>query len=112
MGEPLRDLIGYKDDCNKPRTDLLPASALLEVSRVLAFGAKKYGAWNWQSVPDGRHRYCAAALRHIFASMDGERMDNESGLPHLAHAACCLLFLLWIDMEDGRNERTHQAIRP
>lgn len=26
-----------------------------------------------------------------------ERLDPESGLPHLAHAACCLLFALELD---------------
>ena len=28
---------------------------------------------------------------------DGEKNDLESGLHHLAHAGCCLLFMLWLD---------------
>ena len=37
--------------------------------------------------------------RHIFAWWGGEDKDPETGFSHLAHAACCLLFL----MEFQRN---------
>jgi len=33
-------------------------------------------------------------LRHLTAWWAGEDLDPESGLHHLAHAACCLMFLL------------------
>lgn len=69
--------------------DVTPA--LLEVARVLTFGAAKYGPNNWQNVKPFADRYYAALLRHLFAS---EHVDPESGLSHLAHAACCALFLL------------------
>jgi hypothetical protein len=84
---------GRKDDGGKIRVDLLPIGALQEVARVLTFGANKYGANNWQNV-EPRSRYYGAALRHLFARGRGETHDSESGLPHLAHAACCILFLL------------------
>ncbi len=35
----------------------------------------------------------AAAQRHLIAHYSGEDIDPESGLPHLAHASCCLMFL-------------------
>lgn len=102
---PVAAPIGFKDDgqCDssaplKPRPELLPPGPLLEVSRVLAYGAKKYtrngqdGADNWCLVANGRSRYLGAALRHIFARLRGEILDQESGLPHLAHAATCVLF--------------------
>lgn len=104
--------VGFKDDgqCDsaaplKPRPELLPPGPLLEVCRVLAYGAKKYtrngqdGADNWALVANGRSRYLGAALRHIFARLRGEILDNESGLPHLAHAATCVLFSM------GHEER-------
>jgi len=34
------------------------------------------------------------AFRHMYAFADGEDMDKETGLSHLAHARCCMAFLL------------------
>jgi hypothetical protein len=70
------------------------APALLAVARVLTFGATKYGPNNWQNVTPFKDRYYAALLRHLFLRASGEVLDAESGLPHLAHAGCCALFLL------------------
>lgn len=72
----------------------LPGASLEAVTSVLHFGARKYGEHNWQNVDSGVKRYTSAALRHLFAWSGGEAMDPESGLPHLAHAACSLLFAL------------------
>lgn len=82
-----------KDDGNKPRYDLMPFDALDEVGRVFAFGATKYAAHNWcKGMAWGR--LIAAACRHVGAFARGENNDPESGLSHLAHAACCVLMLL------------------
>lgn len=89
MSEP-----GRKADAGKARFDLVPFAALEEVVRVLEFGAAKYSAGNWRFVENARVRYLAAALRHISAWARGQRNDPESGRHHLAHAACCVLFLL------------------
>lgn len=84
-----------KHDGGKPRLDLLPFMAVTEVGKVMTFGAQKYGDNNWREAkPDQYHRYEAAAYRHLFAYSQGELIDPESGLPHLAHAATNLLFLL------------------
>jgi hypothetical protein len=91
------NLEGVKHDVEKERWDLLPVSSVRDVVRVLGFGAAKYSVDNWQKVPDARRRYYAAALRHLVAWWDGERLDPESRLPHLAHAACCVLFLMWFE---------------
>lgn len=84
---------GTKHDSGKPRMDLLCPQVLLEVGAVLEFGARKYSPNGWRSVPDLKARYTAAALRHMTAHMSGESVDAESGLSHLAHALCCLMFL-------------------
>lgn len=88
---------GVKFDGAKPRWSLLPAGTVGQVVNVLEFGAKKYAADNWQRVPDSRARYYDASQRHIDAWWNGELLDPETGLPHLAHAVCCLLFLMWFD---------------
>jgi hypothetical protein len=88
-----------KHDSEKPRWDLLPFDAIGAVVRVLTFGARKYAPDNWRTVPESRRRYFSAAQRHLAAWWQGERTDPESGEHHLAHAACCVLFLLALDRE-------------
>ena len=85
--------VGVKYDAGKPRLDLLPWDAVLACGETLAYGAQKYGEDNWSRVPNGRARYLAASLRHIVAFAQGEWLDAESGLPHLAHALTSLMFL-------------------
>lgn len=85
---------GVKHDSGKPRWDLVPMRAVQAIADVLAHGARKYGANNWQGLEDFEARYYAAALRHLTAWRGGEHTDPESGLPHLAHAACSVVFLL------------------
>ena len=92
---------GQKYDQDKPLWNLLPWDSVKEVVDVLTFGAKKYEPENWKKVPDARNRYFAAAMRHLTAWWEGEKKDTETGLSHLAHAVCCLLFLIWLDNQDG-----------
>ena len=87
-----------KYDDGKPPMDLLPGAALREISRVLGFGARKYSQHNWRQGFKWS-RLHAAALRHLTSYQDGERLDPESGLSHLAHAGCMLLFLLTHEVE-------------
>lgn len=89
--------IGEKHDLDKTRWDLMPWRALECVAQVMTYGAKKYCEDGWREVPGWKKRYFSAAFRHILAWMRGEKLDPESGLPHLAHATCCILFLLELD---------------
>lgn len=90
---------GQKHDQDKPMWNLLPWLAQTEVVKVLTFGAQKYDDDNWRKVPNPKKRYLAAAFRHMVAWATGEKLDPESGLHHLAHAICCLMFLLEKDVE-------------
>ena len=90
---------GRKDDSSKLRYSLLPVGTVNQVVQVLEFGSIKYSEGNWQKVPNAKTRYYDAALRHIDAWWQGEKVDSETGLPHLAHAICCLMFLMWFDSE-------------
>lgn len=96
---------GIKHDSGKARVDLLPSSPLLMIAEVMGFGAKKYAAHNWRGGFD-QSRLIGAALRHILAYNDGEDTDPESGLSHIAHAGCCVLFLLeQIAKGTGQDDR-------
>jgi len=81
-----------KFDVDKPRTDLFSEPALYGLAKVLGFGAKKYAADNWRKGLEWR-RCIGAAFRHLLAFSAGEDIDPESGLPHIDHAMCCLMFL-------------------
>ena len=87
-------IIGTKHDHGKPILGAVPPHAELAVGRVLTFGAEKYARGNWDKVEDHENRYMDAALRHLNAHRRGELTDSESGESHLAHAACCILFML------------------
>lgn len=93
---------GVKHDEGKLDLTLIPPALLEEVAKVLMHGAEKYDRLNWVKVPDAGHRYAAAMLRHIHAWQKGESLDPESGRHHLAHAACCIAFLLAF-MQAGRK---------
>lgn len=84
---------GVKFDNGKVPLELLPALPLIKIGQVLEFGAKKYNDHNWRKGMKWS-RVAGAALRHFLAWLNGEDTDPESGLSHLAHCACCLLFLL------------------
>ena len=94
MTAPTRPTEGFKLDSGKPRYDLIPPVALAQVVDVLTYGAKKYAPENWRRVLDADQRYFAAAQRHLWAHKRGELRDPETGLSHLAHATCCLMFML------------------
>jgi len=102
-----------KHDQGKPRFELIPATALAEVAKVMAFGAGKYGDHNWRTGPDffTWTRLSGALLRHTFAWMRGEDLDPETGLSHMAHAACNALFLLeYITVKLGKDDRNGSAV--
>lgn len=82
-----------KHDAGKPRVGLIPPEYVMETAAVLTSGAEKYGADNWARGAEWS-RYFDAAQRHLWAWRAGEDTDPETGRSHLAHASCCLAFLL------------------
>lgn len=85
---------GIKHDADKLRWSLLPINATEQVVRVLEHGAEKYGAHNWKKLENLQDRYINASLRHIVERLKGNKIDPDSGVDHLAHAVCSLLFIL------------------
>lgn len=86
---------------DKPKWSLVDFKSLEPMVNVLEFGAKKYSAHQWKiGLPTTE--ICESLLRHIFAYMNGENNDKDSGLPHIGHAMCNLMFLQY--MMDNKPE--------
>ena len=83
-----------KHDQEKPKLSMVPPELVESVAQVMMYGADKYGRDNWRQGME-HSRYLDAAYRHLHALIKGEEFDPESGLPHLAHTACNLAFLLY-----------------
>lgn len=90
--EKLHNDLGAKFDHDKPPMHLLDAPFLEGVASVLGFGANKYAAHNWRN-GIATSRLISAAYRHLGAINKGEDVDPESGLPHVYHLGCCVMFL-------------------
>lgn len=96
---------GQKDA--QPST--LDAVALLKLAEVSGFGARKYAAHNylkgypWSLSLDALHR-------HLWLFQSGQDLDDESGLPHMAHAAWHALALVsFLERGLGTDNRFRQA---
>lgn len=83
---------GIKFDHGKAPLGLISSTALFALSRVLEYGATKYAPHNWRK---GLvySRLLDAALRHLWLFIGGEDTDPETGLYHVDHALCNLMFL-------------------
>jgi len=93
---------GIKNDQGKLLWALLPHEATKEIVKVMTYGATKYEPYNWaKGMPYSR--VYSALLRHLTAWWSGEDKDEETGLSHLAHAGCCLLFLLSYEIWNYKN---------
>ena len=87
----------------RSRWDLLPYDAVGEVVSVLTDGAEEYGDRNWEKGFPWTSVF-ASLMRHLTAWMLGEDLDPKSGRPHLAHAACNILFLLTFHLRKTGND--------
>ena len=90
-----------KSDAGKPHPSYVPVALIEGVMAVREMGTKKYGdPDNWKQVEP--ERYHQAMLRHILAAWnDPYKIDPESGLPHIAHVATNIAFLL--EMKEERD---------
>ena len=95
---------GLKFDSGKPMFSLIPPLSEREVAKVLTYGASKYAPDNWKLVDNATNRYISAARRHINSAMVGDQYDDETGLHHYAHAICCLMFMMEVELEKRREE--------
>lgn len=82
--------LAYKYDNGKPRLTLIDPEFLESIAGALEEGEKKYGGPAWKQGLK-YSRILDAARRHIAAIERGEDIDPDSGRPHAAHVACCMM---------------------
>jgi len=99
---------GVKHDAGKPPLSLIDRTALERIAEVLDFGKQKYGAHNWRK-GFALSRLLDGGLRHLNAYADGEDVDSESQLSHVAHAACCCIFILGLQASGKLVDDRHTA---
>lgn len=85
-----KDIIGS----DKLPLHLVPSTAIAFASLAHLEGACKYGRFNWRSAGVRSSIYVDALERHISRWFNGEDLDNDSGLHHLAHASACINILI------------------
>ena len=94
----------------KPSMHFVPMIARLQEAIVMALGAKKYGPYNWREKKVLASVYADAIDRHMAQWMDGEDMDEESGVSHLAHVrACCAILIDAIATSNLLDDRPKTA---
>lgn len=108
--EKLKQAVKFDD--GKVEWSLVPFEALEGMAQVLEFGAKKYAAWNWTEGGGFKWtRILGSCLRHLFAFMRGEDNDPESGLSHISHAQCNLLFLAYYIRNKDKFNKDDRNVR-
>ena len=85
-----KDLIGS----SKIPLHLFPMTATIYGAMALLDGALKYGRANWRVAGVRASIYYDACLRHMTKWFEGQDIDSDSGLPHLAHAMACIVILI------------------
>ena len=81
----------------KPQWSMVDFKSLVDMVRVLEFGAKKYSRDNWKKGLKTTE-IVDSMLRHIYAYLDGEDVDPESGINHTGHIMCNAMFLSHMHM--------------
>jgi len=101
---------GLHKDEGKSLVTSIPPGFILEVGEVFAANHEKYPDI------DGQPNYCAglrytrligSALRHVLKFSAGQDNNEDTGLSHLSHAACCLamLWYMWSTCSADLDDR-------
>jgi hypothetical protein len=99
---------GRKDDSGKEPWHLAPWDAFRAIVCVLRFGAAKYEPRNWENGMAWSRPF-SACQRHLTVWWGGEHVDVETGMSHLWHAGCCIVFLIAYEMRStGTDDRPSQ----
>lgn len=90
---------GTRNNEGKPKWSLVHYNSLVPMIRVLEWGAKEYGVGNWQKGLD-KKEILESMQRHLASLMDGEELDEQTGLSHMAHIQCNAMFYNYMKQQD------------
>lgn len=95
-----------KSDEGKNRLDLVFPNFIEEIGKIRTYGCNKYhDPENWRTIENAKQRYTAAAMRHFNAWRMGKKIDKESGLRHLSHCACNIMFLIELEIQEEKKRK-------
>lgn len=76
----------------KPELSFIDLDSMMDTADVFSFGAKKYSRDNWKK-GQSLTQVLDSMMRHIAGLQRGEFFDPESGLPHIGHIGCNMIFV-------------------
>lgn len=94
-----------KETVGKADIYLVPPEVIEAIAWIRMYGNKKYpegGINNWKNVEI--EKYYSAAMRHLMAWRQEEVYDQESGYPHLWHAACNIAFMVALETDERKSK--------
>jgi len=99
----MKDKQALRYNQGKPQLSYVVSAryALEGAAAVMEAGAAKYDRDNWKN-SSPKEALIDSMMRHLCKFMDGEEVDEESGLPHVDHALCNAIFLSY--HYNGRKE--------
>lgn len=89
----------------KPKWSLVHMNSLIPLVRVLEFGALKYDTDNWKKGLNNR-QILDSMQRHLAAVIDGEEVDNESGISHMGHIMANAMFYQYFKDKREEDDKT------
>lgn len=99
---------GKKYDSNKPMTGTVLRvfpQAMNAIGACIRFGTTKYpDPNNWKKNTNALVRYNDSLVRHLTKHFLGKELDEETGLPHLAHVAWNALAILELYLMEHPEE--------
>ena len=84
-----KDAVGIR----KAPLSTVPMNVVAEIGVGMLEGASKYGRHNYRAVGVRASVYFDAAMRHLIAYWEGEDIDPDSGMHHIAKALTTLVVL-------------------
>jgi len=100
MSEETKSL---RHNSGKPKWSMVHFKSIEELPRVLEFGSIKYDRGNWMLGLD-LNEIKDSMQRHLAELIDGNELDEESGLHHIGHIMCnCMFYMYHKNKQDEKQ---------